>query len=76
MDSASIGKWIVLAGLFLVAVGAGVWLAGKAGVPLGGLPGDVRVEGKRSVFYFPIATMILVSIVLTIVLNILGRFMR
>ena len=76
MDTGNVGKWIVIAGLFLVVVGAVVWGASKLGLPLGNLPGDIRVEGKRSSFYFPIVTCIAISLVLTVILNIIGRFMR
>lgn len=76
MDIENIGKWIMLAGLFLVVLGAIVWGASKLGIPLGNLPGDIRVEGRRSSIYFPIVTCIVVSIVLTLVLNIIGRYMR
>ncbi|MFO7974640.1 MAG: DUF2905 domain-containing protein [Candidatus Hydrogenedentota bacterium] len=74
MDVASIGKWIVFLGLGLIAVGAAVWLLAKAGIPLGRLPGDIHVEGDRSSFHFPIVTCIVVSIVLTIIVNIVLRF--
>lgn len=74
MDAASIGKWIVLGGLALVIVGAVVWGLARAGIPLGQLPGDLRVEGKNSSFYFPIVTCIVISIVLTVVLSVFGRW--
>lgn len=76
MDAGNLGKWIVFTGLFLVAVGAIVWAVAKLGLPLGQLPGDVHVKGDRSSFYFPIVTCIVVSVVLTILLNIIGRLMR
>jgi len=74
VDAASIGKWIVVAGLGLVVAGGAVWLLAKTGVPLGRLPGDIHVQGERSSFHFPIVTCIVVSIVLTIILNIVARF--
>ena len=76
MDSGSIGKWLIAAGLLLVVAGAVAWGVSRLGLPLGNLPGDVRVEGKRSSFYFPIVTCIVISVVLTVVLNLIGRFMR
>jgi hypothetical protein len=70
------GRFLMLAGIILFLVGGAVLLAGKFGLPLGRLPGDIRVEGQNSIFYFPLATSILVSIVLTILLNLIGRFLK
>ena len=72
----NIGRFIMLAGLALLLIGGAVFLAGKFGLPLVRLPGDIRIEGEHGSFYFPVTTSILVSIVLSIVLNILGRFLR
>lgn len=63
---------LVFVGLALVALGAALWLAGR--VPfLGRLPGDIRIERDGFVFYFPLATCVLLSIVLTIALNLFLR---
>jgi hypothetical protein len=58
-----IGRMLLVAGLVLAAVGAGVWLLGRAGFR--GLPGDVSYEGQHVRFYFPIVTCLLISAVLT-----------
>lgn len=55
-------------------VGGTLWLAGRFGLPLGRLPGDIRIESGNTTFYFPIATSILLSLGLTLLLNLLGRF--
>ena len=62
--------------LLLLPVVAGVAfvLLGRAHVPLGRLPGDIIYRGKNSTFYFPLATSILVSLVLSVVLYLVGRF--
>ncbi|HIQ22550.1 MAG TPA: DUF2905 domain-containing protein [Planctomycetes bacterium] len=73
---AHLGKWLVLIGLGVVALGLIVWLFGKLGVPLGRLPGDVRIEGDRWTFHFPIVTCLVVSVVLTMLLNVLMRLFR
>ena len=67
-----IGKWILIFGAALIVVGAVVWLVENRGLPLGRLPGAIRMRG----FYFPVATCIVVSVVLTVVLNLLLRFWR
>jgi hypothetical protein len=70
-----LGKWIALMGAGLLILGGLVWLMGK--VPfLGHLPGDIRIQRDNISCFFPIATMILVSIVLTVILNLVLRLLR
>lgn len=71
-----IGKSIILIGLILLLVGALVWLLGDKLSWLGRLPGDIRYEGENVNFYFPITTMILVSIVLSLLFSFIARFFR
>ena len=71
-----IGKWILILGVVLVAVGAVVRLIETLGLPLGRLPGDIRMRGEGWSFHFPIVTCIVVSVVLTVLLNLLFWFMR
>ena len=71
-----LGKLLVTVGGLLVAVGVGVMFLGKANLPLGKLPGDITYRGKNTVFYFPLATSILLSVVLTVVLALISRFRR
>lgn len=75
-DTTTIGKWIVVAGLILIAIGGVIWLTGKSGLPLGRLPGDIRIERDGFSLYFPIVTSVLLSIGLTILLNILLRIFK
>ncbi len=74
MDLANAGKWMVAAGLLLAGAGAMLWLAAKLGLPIGALPGDIRLETGRVSFRFPVVTCILLSILITLALNLLGRF--
>jgi hypothetical protein len=76
MDLSTLGKGVVVLGVVLVIVGGGLWLLGKAGLPLGRLPGDIRIEREGFSCYFPLATMILLSIILTVVLNIIVRLLN
>ena len=71
-----LAKYLVIAGVILILAGGGVYLAAKFGIPLGRLPGDIRIEGQNGSFYFPVVTSILLSIILTILLNIIVRFFR
>jgi hypothetical protein len=80
MDSAqsmeTIARYFMLGGIALFLLGGGIYLAAKFGVPLGRLPGDIRIEGENGSFYFPITSSILVSVILTILLNVIARLWR
>jgi hypothetical protein len=76
MDLSSLGKGILVLGAMLVVVGGLLWLLGRTGMPLGHLPGDIRIEGKGMSCYVPLATMIILSLVLTIILNIVIRLLN
>lgn len=67
------GRTLIVIGLILVAVGVLFTLSEKLPVKLGRLPGDITVRGKNSVFYFPIMTSLLLSVVLSFVLWLFGR---
>jgi hypothetical protein len=69
-----VGRIIVILGISLIVIGGVVMLLGRAGLPLGRLPGDIVYKGKNTLFYFPLATSILLSIVLSIVMYLVGRF--
>lgn len=67
-----IGKILVAMGLVIILIGGLLMLANK--LPwLGRLPGDIVIERKNFSFYFPLATSILISIIVTLLLWILGR---
>lgn len=71
-----IGRVLVGLGLFLLLLGSLILLLGKTGIPLGRLPGDIAYRGKHTSFYFPLATCILLSVVLSLVFYLLSRFRR
>jgi hypothetical protein len=68
-----IGRLLVVAGVTLAAVGVLLLVAERLGLRIGRLPGDLAFERGSFRFYFPIATSILASVVLTLVLWLLGR---
>jgi hypothetical protein len=68
-------RYLIIGGVVLILIGAGVYLAAKFGIPLGRLPGDIRIEGENGSFYFPLTSSILVSVILTIILNLISRFL-
>jgi hypothetical protein len=59
------GRLFINAGILLVIVGLVIILGDRVGIHLGRLPGDIRIEGRRGGFYFPIVTCLLVSAVLS-----------
>jgi hypothetical protein len=73
---AEIGRMLVVLGIALVVIGAIVMLFGRTGVPLGRLPGDIVYRGKNTTFYFPLATSIILSVVLSLLFFLIGRFKR
>ncbi len=71
-----LGKILLWLGAGIVALALILILAGKIHLPLGRLPGDLIYRGKNSTFYFPLATSILLSVLLSLVLYVVGRFRR
>jgi hypothetical protein len=67
------GKILLFVGGVIIVVGAVLLLAGKFNLPLGRLPGDIVYRGKNTVFYFPIVTCILISVVLSLLFWLFGR---
>jgi len=61
-------------GVLLLVAGFILILLGRTNLPLGRLPGDILYRGKNTTFYFPLATSILLSVVLSLVLYIVSRF--
>lgn len=68
------GKWIIVAGILIVIVGIIIYFFHDKLNWLGKLPGDIRFEKENFRFYFPITTMIILSILLTLLINILKKF--
>lgn len=70
----SFGTWLIIGGILLVVIG----LLANSGVLswFGRLPGDIRIERENVRFYFPVISMIVVSVVLSLVIYLVGRFWR
>ena len=72
MSLASLGKWLMIAGGCLAIVGVLVWCLGQmTGLPK--LPGDLVWRRGNVTIYVPLATSILLSVLLTVVLNLIFR---
>ncbi len=76
LSMSDMGRMLVVLGVALVVIGGVVILLGRTGLPLGRLPGDFLYRGKNTTFYFPLASCIVISVVLSIVLILLGRMKR
>ncbi|MBZ5665781.1 MAG: DUF2905 domain-containing protein [Acidobacteriia bacterium] len=68
-----IGRMLLILGVALVVIGGIVMLLGRTSLPIGRLPGDILYRGKNTTFYFPLATSILISVVLSIIIFLIGR---
>ena len=69
---AELGKTLIYIGIFLVVIGLIFSAAGK--IPwLGSLPGDIYIQRERFTLYFPLATCILISVIITVVLYFFRR---
>jgi len=73
---ASLGKLLVGLGCVLVVIGLGMWLLADRVSWFGNLPGDIRVERPRFRFYAPITTMLILSVLLSLIFWLIGRFFR
>ena len=71
-----LGRMLVFVGVLLLGLGIVLIFAGKLHLPIGRLPGDFVYRGKNTTFYFPLATSILLSIILSLVLYFVNRMGR
>ena len=72
----NIARYIIFAGIGLLIIGAIVFGLAKLNIPIGRLPGDIHIEGPNGSFYFPLVTCIILSIALTVILNLVVRFLN
>ena len=76
VSMSDLGKLLILLGGFLVLAGLLTLALGRTHFPLGRLPGDFVYRGKNTAFYFPLATSILLSFILSLVLYVINRWRR
>lgn len=74
MDNRQIGLLLVVLGVIAILVGLLVWAGGLSWI--GRLPGDIRIEGEHTRVYFPWVSMLVISVVLTVGLNLLLYLLR
>jgi len=68
------GKYIIIIGVGIILIGIVIYFFHDKLHWIGHLPGDIRIEKENFSFYFPITTMILLSVLLTIIVRIIRRF--
>jgi hypothetical protein len=71
-----VARVMIIIGLIFLVVGGLLYLTGRFGMPLGRLPGDIRIVRGNTTIFFPLGTSILLSLILTILLNIIIRCWR
>ncbi len=71
-----LGRWLMLLGALLFLIGGLLVLLARWGFPLGHLPGDFVFRRGNVTCVFPLATSILVSVALTVILNLLARWLK
>ena len=69
------GKYIIVFGIIIIVIGAVVYFFGHKLDWIGRLPGDIRIEGENTRFYFPLTSMIIFSVLLTIIVNVVRRIL-
>lgn len=74
-DLSNLGRWLLFLGLGIAVLGGLIWLVGRMGLPLGRLPGDIRIERGNFTCFVPIATSIILSLLLTLAANLLARWL-
>jgi H+/Cl- antiporter ClcA len=70
----TIGILLIMVALIIALVGAVIYFAGASFSWFGNLPGDLKVERKNFTFYFPLATMLVLSVVLSIIIKLMLYF--
>ena len=75
MDLNALGKWLLVIGLVIATAGGLLWLLGR--IPfLGNLPGDIRIQNENFGCFIPLGTMILLSLIVTVLLNVAFRLLN
>jgi len=69
----SLGRMLIILGVIVVVLGVIMTLGEKLPIRFGHLPGDIVIRGKHSVFYFPIVTSLILSVVLSLIVWLFNR---
>jgi len=69
------GKWVIIIGVFIVTTGVVIYFFHDKLHWIGRLPGDIRIEKENFRFYFPITSMIIFSLLLTLIISLIKKFL-
>lgn len=72
----SLARFLMILGIIIFLIGGLLYLTGRLGIPLGRLPGDIRIQGENYTCFIPLATSILLSIILTVLINLVARYLN
>ena len=75
-DLSTLARWLIILGMIILAIGGILWLIARSGLPLGKLPGDIQIETKGLSCFIPLVSSILLSIILTILFNLILRIIN
>jgi hypothetical protein len=75
-DMTDLGKLLIVVGAGVLLVGVLLVVLGRTNLPLGRLPGDIFYRGKNTTIYFPLMTSLLLSVVLSVILYIVGKWRK
>ena len=71
-----LGRALIVIGAIAIVAGVALMVFARMNLPFGRLPGDIVYRGKHTTFYFPLATSLLVSVLLSLLLYAVGRWRR
>jgi hypothetical protein len=71
-----LARIFIILGIIFLVVGGLIYLSSSLHLPLGHLPGDIHIRGKNTDFYFPLTSCILISVILTILVNLVLRIFK
>ena len=72
----NLGKILIIMGFIMAGIGVLLYFSGNFFSWLGNLPGDIKIKRENFTFYFPITTMILISLILNIIIRIINYFLQ
>ena len=72
----NLARFLLIAGVILILASGVAYLFGRLNIPLGHLPGDIRLQTENMTCFIPLASMIVISVLLTIILNVILRMMN
>jgi len=70
------GKYVIIAGVCILIAGILIYFFHDYFKWMGKLPGDIRIEKENFRFYFPIVTMLVISITITLIINVIKRLLQ